>query len=150
MPAVPAVGGVPGMRELGEYLREQRQNAQLSLRQLSAAAGVSNPYLSQIERGLRRPSAEILAALAKGLQISVESLYVRAGFLDADTAGGQSARTALSADPALSAQQRRILIDLYDTFVGVEDHGPDAAPSSPADPAPLVAPTSTSHPDRSC
>ena len=76
------------MRGLGEYVREQRENAQLSVRQLSAAAGISNPYLSQIERGLRRPSAEILNSLAKGLQISAESLYVQAGLLDASHESG--------------------------------------------------------------
>ena len=72
---------------LGEYLREQRRQAQLSLRQLSEAADVSNPYLSQIERGLRRPSAEVLQQIAKALRISAESLYVRAGILDADRSG---------------------------------------------------------------
>ena len=69
---------------LGEYLREQRRNAQLSLRQLADAAGVSNPYLSQIERGLRKPSAEVLQQVAKALRISAETLYVRAGILDAE------------------------------------------------------------------
>ena len=69
---------------LGDYLREQRQSAQLSLRQLSELAGVSNPYLSQIELGLKRPSAEILQQLANGLEVSAESLYVRAGILDAE------------------------------------------------------------------
>ena len=71
---------------LGEYLREQRTAARLSLRQLSELAGVSNPYLSQIERGLKRPSAEILQQLAKGLEVSAESLYVKAGILDAEVA----------------------------------------------------------------
>ena len=76
------VTGVRELRDLGGYLREQRQHAQLSVRQLSKAAGISHPYLSQIERGLRRPSAEILQALAKGVEISAESLYVQAGLLD--------------------------------------------------------------------
>ena len=71
-----------GSNSLGDYLREQRQSARLSLRQLAELAGVSNPYLSQIERGLKKPSAEILQQLAKGLQVSAESLYVRAGILD--------------------------------------------------------------------
>ena len=70
------------VHDLGEYLREQRQSAQLSLRQLSEVAGISNPYISQIERGLKKPSAEILQALAKALRISAESLYVRAGILE--------------------------------------------------------------------
>ena len=77
-----------GSNSLGDYLREQRQTARLSLRQLSELAGVSNPYLSQIERGLKRPSAEILQQLAKGLEVSAESLYVRAGILDERHHGG--------------------------------------------------------------
>lgn len=115
--------GVPGVRDLGAYLREQRENAQLSVRQLSKAAGISNPYLSQIERGLRRPSAEILQALAKGLQISAESLYVQAGLLDLPDEPGSSApdrpdaRAAICADPRLGPRHRRLLLDLYDSFV---------------------------------
>lgn len=111
---------VPGVRGLGEYLREQRENAQLSVRQLSAAAGISNPYLSQIERGLRKPSAEILQALASGLRISAESLYVRAGLLEGpvdEPLQGPDARAALMSDRRLSDRQRRIMIDLYDSFV---------------------------------
>ncbi|WP_226913555.1 helix-turn-helix domain-containing protein [Gephyromycinifex aptenodytis] len=109
---------LPGMRELGEYLREQREHAQLSVRQLSAMAGVSNPYLSQIERGLKKPSAEILQALAKGLQISAESLYVRAGLLDGTSeAAGLDVRQALKNDVFLTERQRRLMIDLYDSFV---------------------------------
>lgn len=122
---------VPGVRGLGEYLREQRENAQLSVRQLSAAAGISNPYLSQIERGLKKPSAEILQALASGLRISAESLYVRAGLLEGpvqDPTPGPDARAALMSDRRLSDRQRRIMIDLYDSFVpgsgpaGESDH----------------------------
>lgn len=114
----PHVRGMPVMRDLGEYVREQREHAQLSVRQLSAAAGISNPYLSQIERGLRRPSAEILNALAKGLQISAESLYVRAGLLDASQeASAVDVRLALSLDRHLTPRQRRIMLDLYDSFV---------------------------------
>ncbi|MBK7722327.1 MAG: helix-turn-helix transcriptional regulator [Austwickia sp.] len=111
---------LPGVRGLGEYLREQRESAQLSVRQLSAAAGISNPYLSQIERGLKKPSAEILQALASGLRISAESLYVRAGLLEEPVGGplpGPDARTALMSDRRLSDRQRRIMIDLYDSFV---------------------------------
>src|SRR6478735_7004190 len=89
--------------DLGAYLREQRENAQLSLRQLADAAGVSNPYLSQIERGLKRPSAEILQQIAKGLQVSAESLYVRAGILDErvgdDPSAGPDVLSAIAADP---------------------------------------------------
>ncbi len=109
---------------LGEYLREQRRSAQLSLRQLSELAGVSNPYLSQIERGLKKPSAEILQQLAKGLQVSAESLYVRAGILEerpVRTEGERAdTRAVIAADPELSDRQRAALLDIYDSFVGTE------------------------------
>ena len=113
---------------LGDYLREQRQSARLSLRQLSELAGVSNPYLSQIERGLKRPSAEILQQLAKGLQVSAESLYVRAGILDerhhtdvvARQGTASDTRAAIGADPQLSERQKAALLDIYDSFVGVD------------------------------
>ena len=105
---------------LGEYLREQRTSARLSLRQLSELAGVSNPYLSQIERGLKRPSAEILQQLAKGLEVSAESLYVKAGILDAEVAPHTPAhdvRDAIAADPALTARQKKTLLDIYESYV---------------------------------
>jgi transcriptional regulator with XRE-family HTH domain len=108
-------------QSLGEYLREQRTSARLSLRQLADLAGVSNPYLSQIERGVKKPSAEILQQLAKGLQISSESLYVKAGFLDERTVSGHrpwDVETAISADPALTERQKSTLIDIYRSFVG--------------------------------
>jgi transcriptional regulator with XRE-family HTH domain len=109
--------------DLGAYLREQRENAQLSLRQLAEMAGVSNPYLSQIERGLKRPSAEILQQIAKGLQVSAESLYVRAGILDervadTDPAAVPSVLSAIAADPVLTDRQRAVLVDIYVSFVG--------------------------------
>jgi transcriptional regulator with XRE-family HTH domain len=100
---------------LGEYIREQRRTAQYSLRQLAELAGVSNPYLSQIERGLRRPSAEILQQIAKALRISAETLYVRAGILDA-AEGEREVVATLLADPAISERQKRVLIDIYDSF----------------------------------
>ncbi len=100
---------------LGDYLREQRRNAQLSLRQLAEAAGVSNPYLSQIERGLRRPSAEILQQIAKGLRISAETLYVRAGILD-ERDGGLEVTSAILADGSINERQRQVLIDIYEAF----------------------------------
>lgn len=107
-----------GMRELGEYLRQQRIAANLSVRQLSAVTGISNPYLSQIERGLRRPSAEILQQLAQGLSLSAESLYVRAGLLDPDHAPhGADARVAIRNDPRLDGPQRRALLDAYSRIV---------------------------------
>lgn len=109
-----------GSNSLGDYLREQRQTARLSLRQLSELAGVSNPYLSQIERGLKRPSAEILQQLAKGLEVSAESLYVRAGILDErhqETPAPSETRAAISADALLSERQKAALLDIYDSFV---------------------------------
>jgi len=106
---------------LGEYLAEQRRHAQLSLRQLSDLAGVSNPYLSQIERGLRKPSAEVLQQLAKALRISAETLYVRAGILDPDESqeGKKSSGVvdAVLLDPALNERQKRVLLDVYMSFV---------------------------------
>ena len=101
--------------ELGEFLREQRQGAKLSLRQLAEAAGVSNPYLSQVERGLRKPSAEVLQQIAKGLRISAEVLYVRAGILE-EGAGRAEVETAVMADPDLTERQRRVLLDIYASF----------------------------------
>ncbi len=109
---------------LGDYLREQRQSARLSLRQLGDLAGVSNPYLSQIERGLKRPSAEILQQLAKGLEVSAESLYVKAGILDAEAvaeAARLDVRSAIAADPSLSARQKATLLDVYESFVGAPE-----------------------------
>lgn len=140
--------------ELGAYLREQRQHAQLSLRQLSEVAGISNPYLSQIERGLKRPSAEILQQLAKGLRISAESLYVRAGILEEraeeETGRSTAVPAAILADPRLTDRQRRVLLDVYASLVGDDElvvpparprravrvTGP-AEPAEPAGTAPL-------------
>jgi transcriptional regulator with XRE-family HTH domain len=105
---------------LGDYLREQRTAAKLSLRQLSELAGVSNPYLSQIERGLKRPSAEILQQLAKGLEVSAESLYVKAGILDAEVTPPSETpdvRGVIAADPALTERQRKTLLDIYESYV---------------------------------
>ena len=100
---------------LGEFIREQRQQAQVSLRQLAQTAGVSNPYLSQIERGLRRPSAEILQQIAKGLRISAESLYVRAGILE-ESLGDLSVVVAVNGDPGLTERHKRVLLDIYESF----------------------------------
>jgi transcriptional regulator with XRE-family HTH domain len=100
---------------IGEYIREQRKRTKVSLRQLAEATGVSNPYLSQIERGLRKPSAEILQQIAKGLRISAEALYVQAGILDereADT----DVQAAIRADVALSERQKQVLLDIYESF----------------------------------
>ncbi|HTZ26109.1 MAG TPA: helix-turn-helix transcriptional regulator [Streptosporangiaceae bacterium] len=100
---------------IGSYIREQREQAKISLRQLAQAAGVSNPYLSQIERGLRRPSADILQQIARGLRISAEALYVQAGFLE-DRPAGPVVRDAVLTDPDLTERQKQMLLELYDSF----------------------------------
>ena len=100
--------------DLGEYLREQREHARLSVRQLASLAGVSNPYLSQVERGLRKPSAEVLQQIARGLRISAEALYVRAGILDDE--GRPDVEAAIQADQDLNERQRRVLLDIYASF----------------------------------
>jgi transcriptional regulator with XRE-family HTH domain len=127
------------LTQLGAYIREQRENAQYSLRQLASVSGVSNPYLSQIERGLRKPSADVLQQLAKALQISAETLYVRAGLLDGeqdaaaeDSAPGGSAtaeRTgtvlaAIAADPHLTPRQKTALREIYLSLRGQEGEKP--------------------------
>jgi transcriptional regulator with XRE-family HTH domain len=101
---------------LGDYLREQRTEAKLSLRQLAEATGISNPYLSQIERGLRRPSAEVLQSIAKALQISAETLYVQAGILSPDDHEIRTVEAAILADPGLTDRQKQSLIDVYRSF----------------------------------
>jgi transcriptional regulator with XRE-family HTH domain len=103
------------VRSIGSYIREQREQAKISLRQLAQAAGVSNPYLSQIERGLRKPSAEVLQQIAKGLRISAEALYVQAGILE-DRPADSAVRPAVLADPHLSERQKQVLIDIYESF----------------------------------
>ena len=122
---------------LGDYLREQRGQAQMSLRQLAELADVSNPYLSQIERGLRRPSAEVLQQIAKALRISAESLYVRAGILDAETLPPSGVIEAIRADIDLSEEQKSSLVQIYESFRAT---GP-ATTAPPADraSAPAVA-----------
>ena len=101
---------------LGDYLREQRTEAKLSLRQLAEATGISNPYLSQIERGLRRPSAEVLQSIAKALQISAETLFVQAGILSPDDHEVRSVEVAILADSGLTERQKQSLIDVYRSF----------------------------------
>ncbi len=100
---------------IGEYIRQQREQAKISLRQLASAAGVSNPYLSQIERGLRRPSAEILQQIAKGLRISAEALYVQAGILE-DRQPDSGVRAAVLAAPDLTERQKQVLLEIYESF----------------------------------
>ncbi len=103
--------------ELGEFIKAQRQIASMSVRRLAEVANISNPYLSQIERGLRKPSADILQQLAKGLQISAESLYERAGLLDPDHPVRGGVVDAIAADPRLSPEQRQAMLNVYESFV---------------------------------
>ena len=107
------------VESLGDYLREQRVSARLSLRQLAEQAGVSNPYLSQIERGLRRPSADVLQSLAKALRISAEQLYLRAGIVSPDEGVGGSVELAVLTDPALTERQKQTLLDVYASFLAL-------------------------------
>ncbi|WP_051343351.1 helix-turn-helix domain-containing protein [Pseudonocardia spinosispora] len=102
------------VEDIGAYIRQQREGAQVSLRQLAKVAGVSNPYLSQVERGLRKPSAEILQQIAKGLRISAEALYVRAGILEQRPASAVS--DAIFADTELTERQKQVLLDVYQSF----------------------------------
>lgn len=106
---------------LGEFIRRQRELAQLSVRQLADMCGISNPYLSQIERGLRTPSSMILQSLAKGLRLSAETLYTQAGILDPQDAEESDVIKAVLHDPHLSARQREMLIDMYRSFRKVND-----------------------------
>jgi transcriptional regulator with XRE-family HTH domain len=103
------------LRDLGEFIRDQRRTARLSLRKLSELAGISNPYLSQIERGLRKPSAEILQSIARGLRISAETLYVRAGILD-ERAPTSDVVTEIEQDATISERHKRALVDIYRSF----------------------------------
>jgi transcriptional regulator with XRE-family HTH domain len=103
------------VRNLGDYIREQRSTAQISLRQLATLAGVSNPYLSQIERGLRKPSAEILQQIAKALRISAEALYVQAGILE-ERYGDSDVPAAILSDAHLAERQKQVLLELYEAY----------------------------------
>jgi transcriptional regulator with XRE-family HTH domain len=108
------------LADVGAFIRTQREVARMSVRHLAEVAGVSNPYLSQIERGLRKPSAEILQQIAKALQISAETLYERAGFLSPGT-HERGVREAIAADPLLTTEQQQALINVYESFVGRRD-----------------------------
>ena len=109
------------LRELGAYIREQRNTAQLSLRTLAQRAGISNPYLSQIERGLRRPSADILQRVADALRISAESLYVQAGILE-ERRGGLDEHIRAAAE--LTESQKRALLEIYHAFLAGSERTP--------------------------
>ncbi|MEU4079684.1 helix-turn-helix domain-containing protein [Streptomyces venezuelae] len=125
---------------LGDYLREQRRTAQLSLRQLADAAGVSNPYLSQIERGLRKPSAEVLQQVAKALRISAETLYVRAGILDEKERDELETRAVILADPSINERQKQVLLQIYDSFRKENAAEAAEAAEAAAEAAPAPAP----------
>ena len=124
------------MREVGDFIRDQRRQAQLSLRKLAEQAGVSNPYLSQIERGLRHPSAEILQAIAKALRISAETLYVRAGILE-EREGEHDLAGEILRDPSITEAQKQALIQVYVSFQHENEglQGPELgdAPAQPAE-----------------
>ncbi len=107
------------VESLGDYLKEQRTTARLSLRQLAEQTGVSNPYLSQIERGLRKPSAEVLQQIAKALRISAEQLYIRAGILSPDDGVGGSVELAILGDAGLTERQKQSLLDVYASFLAL-------------------------------
>jgi transcriptional regulator with XRE-family HTH domain len=117
--------------ELGGFIRDQRRMARLSLRKLSELAGISNPYLSQIERGLRKPSAEILQAIARALRISAETLYVRAGILEARE-GDSDLVSEIHRDTTITERQKQVLIEIYRSFqrsAETEFLGGSAAPA---------------------
>jgi len=125
--------------DLGSFIREQRGSARLSLRRLSELAGISNPYLSQIERGLRRPSAEILQQIAKALRISAETLYVQAGILEAPT-GTPDLTRLIMADQSISEEQKQALVRIYLSFRREHEDeraggGPGAVDPLPGEPA---------------
>ena len=136
--------GVAGKRHRlishnGKYIRQQREQAKISLRQLASTAGISNPYLSQIERGLRRPSAEILQQIAKGLRISAEALYVRAGILEQRPASAVT--EAVLADLELTERQKQVLLEVYQSFRRESEH------ARPADRAGAVRPDEDDGPE---
>ena len=128
--------------QVGDFIREQRSAAKVSLRELARTAGVSNPYLSQVERGLRKPSAEILSAIARGLSISAETLYEQAGILDRRS-GTADTVAAIRGDAALSERHRAVLLELYETYV--REHAAQDRTTSPRATSPRATtdPTST-------
>src|SRR3954462_10371958 len=124
------------VRHLGDYIRDQRRDSNVSLRQLAKLAGVSNPYLSQIERWLRKPSAEILQQIAKALRISAEALYVQAGILD-ERYGDSDVQAAVLGDAMLTERQKQVLLEIYESFRRENDENPafEGAPE-PTSPTP--------------
>ena len=124
------------VRGVGEYIRNQRTTARLSLKKVSALAGVSIPYLSQIERGLRKPSADILQAIAKALRVSAETLYVQAGMLDDRSV--PDVATSILADPTITERQKQALLQIYDAF---RDETGRSDSTDASDPIAAIGPT---------
>jgi transcriptional regulator with XRE-family HTH domain len=135
------------VESLGDYLKEQRVAARLSLRQLAEQAGVSNPYLSQIERGLRKPSAEVLQQIAKALRISAEQLYIRAGIVSPENGVGvpqeRSVELAVLGDAGLTERQKQSLLDVYSSFLSLNASTIDVAMEQPVEPMPVTDPDQT-------
>jgi transcriptional regulator with XRE-family HTH domain len=146
------MAGISDVRHLGDYIREQRSDSNVSLRQLAKLAGVSNPYLSQIERGLRKPSAEILQQIAKALRISAEALYVQAGILEQREGSGVVADAVL-ADELLNERQKQVLLEIYESFrkenAGLAPAAEPLATDAPRKPATAATKKTTARPKKS-
>lgn len=127
-------------QDIGSFIRSQREAAQVSVRQLAEKAGVSNPYLSQIERGLRKPSADVLSQIAKALRVSAEVLYVRAGILEPSETS--EVRDAIVNDAAITERQKQVLLDIYTSF-RQQNEAADDALAAAADPGLLDGPLNT-------
>jgi transcriptional regulator with XRE-family HTH domain len=119
--------------DIGSFIRSQRENAQVSVRQLAERSGVSNPYLSQVERGLRKPSADVLSQIAKALRVSAEVLYVRAGILEPRETS--QVRDAIITDTAITERQKQVLLDIYASFTQQNESAPEECPTQ-SDPEP--------------
>jgi transcriptional regulator with XRE-family HTH domain len=130
-------------QDIGGFIRDLRQAAKISLRQLADRAGVSNPYLSQIERGLRKPSAEVLQQLASALRVSTPAMYLRAGLLDSE--GQQGVLAAIAVDPELTLAQKQSLSQIYETFRN--ENARHAAPAADADEAAADRAAEPDYPD---
>lgn len=113
--------------DIGSFIRDLRENAQVSVRQLAERSGVSNPYLSQVERGLRKPSADVLSQIAKALRVSAEVLYVRAGMLE--PSDKSQVRDAITTDTAITERQKQILLEIYASFVQQNEANFEECPS---------------------
>jgi transcriptional regulator with XRE-family HTH domain len=119
--------------DIGSFIRAQRETAQVSVRQLAARSGVSNPYLSQVERGLRKPSADVLNQIAKALRMSAEVLYVRAGILEPSEAS--QVRDAIITDTAITERHKQILLDIYASFTQQNEANREECPTDPTSPS---------------